>query len=240
MRCAACSGLETRGRSPRPICSGMPPTSPATVGRLPQRLGHGQPEALADRLLHQHVGLRLKGVDLDRADVVEVVEDLDVGIVLGVFVGVLEELPALGVVGGHRADQRQLQLGNLLGRDPVGVDHPHRVLPGVEAADLGQQRAVHVDPELVADVGGVVGRKRHVLRRQRVDRGRHDLDPAVAAEPGRHVLLHVPDAGVVLADQRLQALDRIGVGLREVDVAAPDQCLPRFLAPRMMPTSWGS
>ena len=45
---------------------------------LPERLGDGQAEALADRLLQHHVGLGLEGVDLDRADVVEVVEDLDV------------------------------------------------------------------------------------------------------------------------------------------------------------------
>src|SRR5258708_680971 len=52
---------------------------------LPERLGHRQPKALADRLLQADVGLRLEGVDLDRADVVEVVEDLDVGVALGVF-----------------------------------------------------------------------------------------------------------------------------------------------------------
>src|SRR3954471_18188789 len=51
---------------------------------LPERLGDCQPEALADRLLQADVRLRLKGVDLDRADVVEVVEDLDVGVAVGV------------------------------------------------------------------------------------------------------------------------------------------------------------
>src|SRR3954451_19012831 len=48
--------------------------------RLPQRLADGQPEALARRLLDHDVGVRLEGVDLDRADVVEVVEDVDVGV----------------------------------------------------------------------------------------------------------------------------------------------------------------
>ncbi len=45
---------------------------------LPERLGHGEPEALAGGLLDHHVGLRLEGVHLDRPDVVEVVEDVDV------------------------------------------------------------------------------------------------------------------------------------------------------------------
>ena len=98
----------------------------------------------------------------------------------------VEELPALGVVGRHRADQRQLGVGHLLGDDPVGVDHPDRVLPGVEARDLADQRPVGVDPELLADEGRVLGRERHVLRRQRVDRRR--ADPAQRrrrARPGR-------------------------------------------------------
>src|SRR5205814_8761859 len=45
---------------------------------LPERLGDRESEALAQRLLQDHVGLRLEGVHLDRAHVVEVVEDLDV------------------------------------------------------------------------------------------------------------------------------------------------------------------
>src|SRR4051795_11539404 len=68
---------------------------------LPERLGDGQAEALPDRLLHDHVGLRLEGVHLDRADVVQVVEDLDVGVIARVLEGAVEDLPALGVVCGH-------------------------------------------------------------------------------------------------------------------------------------------
>ena len=142
---------------------------------LPQRLGDRQAESLADRLLHADVGLGLEGVDLDRADVVEVVEDLDVRVAVGVAEGPVEEVPALGVVGRHRADQRQLRVRDGFAHRPVGVDHAHRVLPGVEAGDLADQRPVGVDPELLADEGRVLGRERHVLRRQRVDRRRADL-----------------------------------------------------------------
>src|SRR3954454_6524989 len=53
--------------------------------RLPQRLGHGEAEALARGLLDQHLRLRLEGVHLDRAHVVQVVEDLDVGVPVRVF-----------------------------------------------------------------------------------------------------------------------------------------------------------
>src|SRR5215216_1569161 len=124
---------------------------------LPERLRHSQPEPLADRLLHDDVGLRLECVHLDRADVVEVVEDLDVRIRAGVLEGAVEELPALGVVGRHRTDQSQLHVGDLFGDLPVGVDHANRVFPRVEAGDLADHRPVDVDPELVADEGRVVG-----------------------------------------------------------------------------------
>ena len=60
----------------------------------------------------QHVGVRLERVDLDRADVVEVVEDVDVRVAVGVRDRRVEEVPALGVVAGHRADQRELHLGH--------------------------------------------------------------------------------------------------------------------------------
>src|ERR1700730_414169 len=41
---------------------------------LPDRLRDRQPETLTRGLLDEHVGVRLEGVDLDCADVVEVVE----------------------------------------------------------------------------------------------------------------------------------------------------------------------
>src|SRR4051812_23232529 len=53
---------------------------------LPKCLRDGQPEALASRLLQDHVGLRLERIDLDRADVVEVIQDLDVGVAGSVLV----------------------------------------------------------------------------------------------------------------------------------------------------------
>ena len=78
--------------------------------RLPDRLGDRQPEALAGGLLDQHVGVRLERVDLDRPDVVEVVEDVYVRVAVRVGDGRVEEVPPLGVVAGHRADQRELHL----------------------------------------------------------------------------------------------------------------------------------
>ena len=78
---------------------GDPPHRPADHRpRLPESLAHGQPEALAGRLLQHDGGVRLKGVDLDAADVVEVGEHVDVGVAGDVGVELLEVVPAFGVV----------------------------------------------------------------------------------------------------------------------------------------------
>ena len=122
---------------------------------------------------------------------------------------------------GHRADERELDLRKPLLHPPVRVDDAEGVLPGIEAGHLRQQRAVDVDSELVDDVGGILRRQRHVLRRQRIDRGRPDER---GGQPGRlrHVFLHVEDRAVVAADRRQQEAENLLVGRREVDVAAPD------------------
>src|SRR6266511_6416956 len=79
--------------------------------RLPEPLGHRQPEALADRLLEHRRRGDLEGVDLDRADVVEVREDVDVRIALRVRDGLVVERPAPGIVARPRPTDRPLRLG---------------------------------------------------------------------------------------------------------------------------------
>jgi hypothetical protein len=86
---------------------------------LPERLGHGKPEALAGRLLKHDVRLRLEGIDLDRPDVVEIVEDLDVGVVCCVLVRLLEVVPAFGVVRREGADEGKLKPIALLLRTSI-------------------------------------------------------------------------------------------------------------------------
>ena len=107
--------------------------------------------------------MHLERVHLDGTDVVEVRQDEDVRVVARVRHRPVVEVPALGVVVRHRADERQLHVRPLRLDDPVGVDDAERVLPRVEARDLGQQRTLEVDAELVDDVRGVLRGQGHVL-----------------------------------------------------------------------------
>ena len=102
--------------------------------------------------------MHLECVHLDAADVVEIREDVDVRIALGVGDGLVVVIPALGIVVGHRADEGELNLRKALLYLPVSVDHAQGVLPGIEAGNLSQQRPLDVDSELVDDVGGILGR----------------------------------------------------------------------------------
>src|SRR5919109_2345409 len=189
--------------------------------RLPESLRHGQAEPLANRLLQHCRRVDLERVDLDGADVVEVREDEDVGVACGVLDGLVVVLPAFGVVVRHRADERELDARMHVPHASEGVDHAERVLPRIEPGDLREERPVDVDPELVDDVGGVLGRECHVLRRQWIDRRRPDERLGQVIRPW-HVLRHVEDRRVVPGDQRQQELEDVLVRRREIDVAAPD------------------
>ena len=100
--------------------------------------------------------------------------------------------------------------GDFLLDEPVSVDHAVRVFPRVEARDLNYQRAINVDPELAADVGCLLCRERHVLRRKRVNRRWHDVDLPLHAIG--HVLLHVEHRLRIVGDVLDQVVDRRRVG----------------------------
>ena len=108
------------------------------------------------------------------------------------------EVPALRVVQRHRADERELQAGHLLAREPVRLDHAERVLPGVEARDLRDERRVEPDADPVEHLARGHARERQVLRAERVDRRRDDghvLDRQV----GRDEVREREDGRVVVA-----------------------------------------
>ena len=134
------------------------------------------------------------------------------GSLLGVLAELSVDLPALGVVERHRADQRELQLGNLLTHELVGGDHAEGVLPGIEARDLRDQPPGQVDTDPVEDLAGRVIRDVEVLRAERVDR-RRDRADAGDRQIGRDELRHGEHGSVVVAEEGAQKSPGVGVGL---------------------------
>ena len=73
----------------------IPPTAPPIVGRpFHSASDTVRPKPSANRLLDAHLRLHLEGVDLDRADVVQVREHVDVGVVLAVLLGLSSRTPS--------------------------------------------------------------------------------------------------------------------------------------------------
>jgi hypothetical protein len=164
-------------------------------GAFPERLGDDQPEAFANRLLDHDLGETLERVDLDVADAGEIGEDVDVCVVAGRGLDLVVDVPAAGIVEGHRADECELQIGHLLAGQAVGGDDAERVLPRIEPGDLGHERpaGVHTDP--FDQPGGERGAEVEVLRALGVDGGWDDLD-AVDGEGGRDEPTEGEDGGV--------------------------------------------
>src|SRR5215217_1938479 len=142
---------------------------------LPERLGDDKPEALADRLLYHHVREALKGIDLDVSHPGKVGEEVDLKIVFGCLPDLAVDLPSFRVVERHRASQRQLQPGHLRLDEPVGLYHPQRVLPRVEAGNLGYEGSLGLDADPPQQTARDAGVKLEVLRALRIDRRRNDL-----------------------------------------------------------------
>ena len=117
---------------------------------LPQPFADGEPEALAQRLLDHDVGRALERVDLHAADLLDVREQVDVGVAGARVVGELPVVEALGVVGRHRAREHELHVGNSLAHDAVRLDDADRVLPRVEPAHLHDRAGRAGDAVLLA------------------------------------------------------------------------------------------
>ena len=133
----------------------------------------------------------------------------------------VEVLLALRVVIGERTDHDQLNVADLFLGQAVGVDHPERVLPRIEARDLQQHRPLEVDPEGPHHLVSLGDRHLAVLHGERVDRRRLNEDaPHAKTRPDE--LGHGPDRRVVLVDVRTQERPHRLVCGREVNMAAPD------------------
>ena len=121
IRAAHWSTVSTRKPSkPSRIWSVIPPARPPTTGRPFHSASLTvSPKPFADRLLDHDAGDALERVDLHRADLVQVRQQVDVAVAGPGGLGVLPDLEALGVVGGHRPGEHELCVGHLR-RAPYG------------------------------------------------------------------------------------------------------------------------
>ena len=189
---------------------------------LPQCLAHGEPESFAQRLLHHDVGGTLERVDLHRADLLDVRDEVDVRVAGARRVGQLPVVEALGVVGGHRAREHELRVRELLADDAERLDHADRVLPRVEPADLHDERIAAARTPYCRTISSTNGRG---ISRFFTESGSMHGGANTARSCG---MPSGTNSGIVHTDasycstNALEELPHLRVGVGEVDVAAPD------------------
>src|SRR5206468_6666608 len=98
-------------------------------------------------LTDRHVGLSLEDVHFERTDSAEIGQEVNVRIIARVPGRALEPQPALRIVAGHRGEQQELHLRNLLLHEPVRIDDAERIFPWIEAANLADYVPVEIDVE---------------------------------------------------------------------------------------------
>src|SRR5881396_771298 len=121
--------------------------APDNGDALPEGLAHDETESFAERLCDRHVGLSLEDVHFERTDSAEIGQEVNVRIIARVPGRALEPQPAFRIVAGHRGEQQELHLRNLLLHEPIRIDDAERIFPWIEAADLTDYGPVEIDVE---------------------------------------------------------------------------------------------
>src|SRR5207245_10371675 len=107
---------------------------------LPQRLGHGEAEALAQALLNDDRRGTLQCVYFERRPGRQL-NDSNVRIVSCFAPDLLQDSRAFRIVGGTAARKDQLAIEITL-HDSVGANHSERILEAVEAGNLRKNGAL--------------------------------------------------------------------------------------------------
>ena len=201
---------------------GDPPGKSSDDGfSLPHGLGHGQTEPLAERFLQDDRGGALQGVDL-HVGVRREEEDQDVRIVPGGLADLGQDLFSFGIVRSPSPGQDEANV-MMLFNQPVGLDHPQRVLETVKAGYLEKKGFVPGNPQTIEDFLLLSGGKLPVFVAQRIDGG---IDEKLGngqplREPGQR-----KNRPVVLHHILPQKIPYLPLGMRNIDVAAPDPPSP--------------
>ena len=129
----------------------------------------------------------------------------------------------LGVVGSATAGQHELKTGHETPGQAPGLDDPDRVFEPIIPGNLGNERPVRVQVELVVDGPHLIFRQFDVLVAERIDAGRDEI---LGVRQRLCKCCQREDAGVVGTHPVAQVLPHPPVGTAGIDVAAPDPLAP--------------
>ena len=205
-------------------CSRMPPGVASDDGlAFPHGLGDREAEALAQRFLQHDVGRGLQGVDGPVA-VVARRQHVDVRVSLGRLAHLLSTISPSGSSAALPAGQHQLQAGNELLGQSVGLDDSQRVLEPVETRDLQDDRPLRVDAELLQHSAARLApsRGRFFSLRGSMLGGMRNTGCGI----GLGERVQGEDAGIVAGEELAEVLPNGSVGVAEIDVAPPDPLAP--------------
>src|SRR2546425_407330 len=132
---------------------------------FPECFCHDQTETFANGFLQNHSSAALEDIDLHTPHTSHIREQIEIWILDGLRIDLVQYFPALGIVPCHGTHHRELNIRNLLLREPVRADNSERIFPGIEARDLKQQWPAHINAHLCDGAATDLRRQIHVLGR---------------------------------------------------------------------------
>ena len=168
---------------------------------LPHGFGDGQSEPFPCGFLQHHLGSDLKGIHhlvYRTGQVHRIKVQVDITVSAGVIFHCVKDIEGFRVIDGLAETQHgQLQPGDFLASQSVGVHDADGVLPKVKPRHLGDQWAVRVDAHSGHHRGGVPVAHPRVFHADGVDRRRGNVHPSVFQSRG-HVVVEREEQVVVV------------------------------------------
>src|SRR2546425_407327 len=144
---------------------------------FPECFCHDQTETFANGFLQNHSSAALEDIDLHTPHTSHIREQIEIWILDGFKIDLVQYFPALGIVPCHGTHHRKLNIRNFLLSEPIRADNSERIFPGIEARDLKQQWPAHINAHLCDGAATDLRRQIHVLGGQRIDGGRNEYTP---------------------------------------------------------------
>src|SRR2546422_439300 len=188
---------------------------------FPECFCHDQTETFANGFLQNHSSAALEDIDLHTPHTSHIREQIEIWILDGFKIDLVQYFPALGIVPCHGTHHRKLNIRNFLLSEPIRADNSERIFPGIEARDLKQQWPAHINAHLCDGAATDLRRQIHVLGGQRIDGGRNEYNP-IQFEIAGPKSLHREYCCIVLLDVRTQEFPDFTIGRGTINMAAPN------------------